>query len=370
MDSVAGMDITATTAHLAAAAADAVRLVPARPVDPVLSGLLLTAHADGVVLAVNDRERATRVSCGAVVHGEGRVLVPAKPLAETLRALEQPHVRLVVEGSRLAIRADSARFALPLLDADLHPGAPDPPAPCGTAPATALSTALTTVAATASRDDALPVFTGVRLTSEAGRLVLRASDRYRMAIASLPWHPDGPEIDTLAPATLLAEVGKQVSDAVTLSADANRLSFSWARKVVTTAVLDGAFIHEAKLVLSTADTWVEADADALANAARRVALYSDPRGVLQFEVGDQEVRLRSADQQAGEAEEAVKATVDGGRTGPSFQSRYLLDALRPFTGHRVRLAIQPGMRATVITSADPREVDLRYLVMPMLPPRT
>lgn len=363
------MDLTATTTALAAAAADVVRLVPTRYTDPLLSGLLLTAEPDGVVLAASDRERSARVSCGALVHTEGTVLVPAKPFAETLRALEVERVRLVVEGSRLAIRADGARFALPLLDVSLHPGVPAPPRVCGSVSADLLSPALSTVAATASRDDALPVFSGVRLRAEEGALVLRATDRYRMAIATVPATGLSDDLDVLVPAALLSEVAKQATGEVTMSVDTNRFALSWSDTTVTTGVLDAVFLSESNLVLNTVDTTVDLDADALAGATRRVSLYTDPRRVVQVEVGDHEVRLRGADPQSGEAEETVKATVDGGRTGPAVQSRYLLDALRPYAGRRIRLSIQPGMRATVITSLDPEEVEIKYLMMPMLPPK-
>lgn len=364
------MDLTITTAQLAAAAADVVRLVPGKLVDPVLGGLLLTADARGVVLAANDRERTARITCDALVHTEGQVLVPAKPLAETLRALDQPQVRLVVEGTRLAIRAEGGRFALPLLDVDLHPGVAEPPAPSGSVSAAVFASALSTVATTAARDEALPIFTGVRIRSEGDKLVLRATDRYRMAIATVPWNPGASTIDALIPATLLAEIGKQVVGDVSIGIDANRLSLAWEDMVVTTAVLDGSYLSESKLALADSDTYVEADADALTSATRRVALYTDARGVISVEVGDSEVRLRTADRQTGEAEESVKATVEGGRTSPSYQARYLIDALRPFAGRRVHLAIQPGMRATVVTAVEPGEVDLRYIIMPMLPPKT
>ncbi|WP_026422909.1 DNA polymerase III subunit beta [Actinokineospora inagensis] len=361
------MDLTAATGPLAAAAADLVRLVPGRLIDPVLSGVLLTADASGVTLAAGDRERTATVRATALVHTEGTVLVPARPLADTLRALGDPEVRLVVEGNRLAVRAPGARFALPLLDHTLHPGAGSVSGVGGTVSGSALATALATVAATASRDEALPVFTGVRVRSESGRLVLRATDRYRMAIASLPWAEDEP-LDVMVPAALLLEVGRQVDGPVRLHADANGFGVSWAGVAVTTAVLDGSYLSETKLALSDVDTQVRVDADALAAAAKRVALYSDARGVVRVEVGDAEVRLRATDQNAGEAEEAVKATTVG-RTSPSYQARYLADALRPFAGQEVDLAIQPGMRATVVTAVEPGEVELRYILMPMLPPR-
>jgi DNA polymerase III subunit beta len=365
------MDLTAPTAELARAASDAVRLVPGRLLDPVLSGLLITAEAGGLVLAASDRERAARLTAPAIVHTDGRVLVPAKPLAETLRAVAEPQVRLVVEGSRLAIRVPGARYALPLLDAGVHPGVPEPPARVGEVAAAPLAEALATVAATASRDDALPLYTGVRVRADGDRLVLLATDRFRMAVAALPWRPAG-ELDALVPATLLAELARQIAGAGRLSVHAGRdlIGFAWDGTVITTAVLDGTFIHESKVVVSEVDTRLEVDADALAGAVRRVGLYTDPRGVLALEVGDGEVRLRGADHQSGEAEESVKATVDGGRTGQAFQARYLTDALRPFAGGTVRLEIQPGMRATVFSAAEPGEVHLRYIVMPMLPPKS
>ena len=364
------MDLTVTTTELARVAGDAVRLVPGRLTDPVLSGLLITADAGGVVLAASDRERAVRLHCPAVVHTDGRVLVPSRPLAETLRALTEPTVRLVVEGSRLAVRVPGARFALPLLDAEVHPGVPEPPRRLAEVDAAPFAEALTTVAATASRDDALPLYTGVRIRADGDRLVLLATDRFRMAVASLPCRPTG-ALDALVPANLLAELAKLLPGTGTLSlhADSDRLGIAWGPAVVTSAVLDGSFIHESKVSTSDVDTRLELDADALAAAVRRVGLYTDPRGALLLEVGDAEVRLRGADQQSGEAEESVKATVDGGRTGQAFQARYLTDALRPFLGGPVRLAVQPGMRATVLTAPDPKEVDLRYIVMPMLPPK-
>jgi DNA polymerase-3 subunit beta len=364
------MDLTVSTARLASAASDAVRLLPNRTLDPVLAGLLLVADRDGLVLGGSDRERGVRLALPATVHTEGRVLVPAKPLADTVRALDVPGVRLVIEGSRLALRTSSARFALPLLDVDVHPGVPEPPPAVGTVDGALLAEAVATVAATASRDQALPLFTGVRLRAEGDRIALLASDRYRAGIARLPWQSDSPDLDAMVPAALLAEVAKQAAAAqrVTIHADTDRFGLTWDGCAISTAVLDAGFLDESRIVTSEVDTTVVVDADALYAAARRVALYADVRGVVQLGVGDSEILLRSADQQAGEAEEAVKATVSGGRTSPRFQARFLLDSLKAFAGRSVSLAFQPGLRAAVLTCAEPTDVDLRYLVVPLRPP--
>ncbi|RSN37592.1 DNA polymerase III subunit beta [Amycolatopsis sp. WAC 01416] len=353
------MDLTADTRSLSSAVSAAARLLSAR------SGLLLRAGREGLTVGGSDSERAVRLTSDAMVHTDGEVVVPAGPLAETLRMLDGDLVRLVLEGSRLAVRVEGGRFALPLLSRE--PNLPDLPPKVSEVDGHALVTALRTVAGTAAKDDALPMFTGVRVQSFSRELRLTASDRYRMAVATLPLRSEGEPIDALVPAGLLAETAKQARGIVGLHGDRTRFGLSWAGVTVTTAVLDAGFLSEKLIESSTVDTTVEVAADALAAAVRRVGVYADERRVLTLEVGDSQLRLASSKQDTGEAEETLKAEVSGGRTSPSFQARYLLDALQGFAGERVRLDIQPGMRACVIRAVEPGDVELTYYVMPMLP---
>ncbi|MGY6657579.1 DNA polymerase III subunit beta [Amycolatopsis sp. TRM77291] len=352
------MDLTAATRSLSSAVSAAARLLSAR------AGLLLRAGKDGLTVGGSDSERAVLLTSDAMVHTDGEVLVPAGPLAETLRMLDDDLVRLVVEGSRLAVRVEGGRYALPLLSRELN--LPDMPPKVSEVDGHALVTALRTVAGTAAKDDALPMFTGVRVQSFSRELRLTASDRYRMAVATLPLRSEGEPIDALVPAGLLAETAKQARGTVGLHGDKTRFGLSWAGVTVTTAVLDAGFLSEKLIESSTVDTTVEVAADALAAAVRRVGVYADDRRVLTLEVGDSHLRLASSKQDTGEAEETLKAEVSGGRTSPSFQARYLLDALQGFAGERVRLEIQPGMRACVIRAVEPGDVELTYYVMPML----
>ncbi|WP_344863616.1 DNA polymerase III subunit beta [Amycolatopsis ultiminotia] len=354
------MDLTSLVRPLAAAANAAVRLLSRQ------ARLRLRASARGVVVSGSDRDLAVRFECAATTHLDGEVLVPAAPFAETMRMLDVDRVRLVVEGNRLAIRTDGARFALPLLDRELHHD-PAPPPRLSEVDSSLLTTAVRTVAGTAAKDDPLPLFTGVRVQSVGDELRLTASDRYRMAVARLPLRALRQPIDVLVPADLLTEAIRHGAGVLGLHAGAGRFALSWDGGAVTTAVLDAGFLSEDAIPSDSVDTEVELGADELAAAVRRVGVYSADRRVLTLEVGDTQVRIASARQDTGEAEETLKANVCGGRTSPSFQSRYLLDALTPFSGDRVRLAIQPGLRACVLTPTTEREVRLTYYLMPMLP---
>ncbi|MEU4247925.1 DNA polymerase III subunit beta [Amycolatopsis sp. NPDC026612] len=350
------MDVTAPAHRLSAAVSAASRLLPAR------AGLRLEAGAAGLTVAGSAPDLAVRFDCPATTHTDGSVVVPAAPLAETLRALDAESVRLIVEGTRLALRLDNARFALPLLpESGL---ASDPPALVSEVDGAAFASALRIVAGTAAKDDPLPLFTGVRLQG-GDRLTLTASDRYRMAVARLPLRTPG-ALDVLVPATLLSEAARQAAGVVGLHLGPGRFGLSWSGGLVATAVLDAGFLSEESIPSGAVDTTVSLEADALAAAVRRVGVYAEDRRVLTLEVGDAQVRLASARQDTGEAEETLKADVGGGRTSPSFQARYLLDALQAFAGERVVLSIQPGMRACILRAAEPGEVELTYYLMPML----
>ncbi|MDU0288793.1 hypothetical protein [Saccharothrix longispora] len=121
-----------------------------------------------------------------------------------------------------------------------------------------------------------------------------------------------------------------------------------------------------KLLEAVIDSTVVVEADALAGAVRRAVPCSGPHGSVTLQVDDGGLRVRGSDPRAGGPEESVKATIDGNRVTKTFQARYLADALNAFSGRRVELRIQDGLRSTVLTSqAGEDGVELTYLVVPL-----
>lgn len=357
------LDLTVPARALAAVAADLVKLLPGRNPNPVLDGVVLTARADRIELAGTDRERDVRLGCRCQAHVEGQVLVPARPLAETLRNLDAPSVRLVVEGTKLAVRTPTARFAIPLLDIGSHPGVRQAPPEVGRLRTGRLRLAAV-AASSASRDDALPVFTGVHLRARSDRLTLVGTDRFRMAVARLPWCGDVDELDVLVPAGLLSAVAKQAcGDEVSLRADSDRVGFGWDGAEVTSAVLDASFPDEGRHLAEDFDGEARLPAAGFADAVRRLTPFVGHQAGLVVESGDGELRLRATNPQFGDAEETLKATTGGDRIVTAYHPRYLADALRPFGEAEVRLRLRNGARrATVITT--PESPELHYVLMP------
>ncbi|GAB3826739.1 hypothetical protein ACFPIJ_06860 [Dactylosporangium cerinum] len=367
------MDVTAPVSRLAAAAALLLRLLTARSLQPSHAGALLRADDDGLHLIATDGEVVVHLRTPATVHTPGEVVVPRRAVADTLTTLDAADARLTVQGGRLAIRVPGGRFALPSLP-DAAPPPVHLPPPRGTVTGDDLRTAAVPVAGAASREHALPMFTGVRLRTNDAALTLFATDRFRLAAASIPWHGeisgDGP-IEALVPAAVLARAAQQLSrvPAVHVHAGDDVFALSWDGGSITTATIGGGY-PDAQLsrLLDVAPVCtVEADADALAHAVDRATAYGGPHGRVTLQAIDGALLVRADDPLTGESEQTVKATVDGGHTIRSFQGRLLLDALRAFAHHTVRLRFQEGMRATACT-ADLPTATLTYLVVPLRTP--
>ena len=97
---------------LADAVAWAARSLPVRPSAPVLSGLLIDAGDEGLVLSTFDYETSARATLSAEVSGEGRALVSGRLLADICRSLPAKPVEMVLDGPRVSLTCGSARFTL------------------------------------------------------------------------------------------------------------------------------------------------------------------------------------------------------------------------------------------------------------------
>ena len=167
---------------LADAVAWAARSLPVRPSVPVLSGLLIEASDDGLVLSTFDYETSARATLSAEVADEGKALVCGRLLSDICRSLPAKPVEMVLDGARVSLTCGSARFSLQTMPVEDYPALPDMPAATGTVSSDVFAHAVQQAVTAAGRDDMLPVLTGVRIEI-SGLHDLDAGDRPLPALA-------------------------------------------------------------------------------------------------------------------------------------------------------------------------------------------
>jgi DNA polymerase III subunit beta len=360
------------------------RGLPARPVVPVTAGVVLEVADGAMIVSGFDFEVLNRIEVPVTDKSAGRVLVSGRLLAEIARALPPKDVRVAVEGNRLAVRCGSARFNLPLLHIEEYPAVPELPATSGTVRGDVFATAIAQVTAAASRDETLPMLTGVRMEIGAETLTFAATDRYRLAERHIPWTPIGtldPESSpsVIVPAKTLAEAAKSLGSAseVLLSmgdaADAGFLGFSAGGRQTLTRLLDGEFVKFASLWPTEVTTSVEVEVGLFVAALKRVSLVAQRFAPVRLAFSEGTVQLSAEADDESSAEEELEVGVTGEPLTIGFNAGYLLDGLTGLSTPRATLSFTTPGRPGVITPVtglaanepDNGEDSYRYLVMSM-----
>lgn len=378
--SVGGMEFRIDSSELTDAVAWAARVLPARSPVPVLGGLLLEARDGRLRVSGLDYEASARIEVEAETVREGRALVLGRRLLDICKVLPKGTVECAIEGARLSVTGGDARFGLSLLPLDDYPAQPGLPAFRGVVDAEAFAAAVGQVAVAAGRDDSLPVLTGIRLALDGTTMTLAATDRYRYAVRTLEWKPEGePEggdgstpddgADVVVPARRLTEIARSLTSAgpVRLALDGGSIGFESEGTRTTTRLLDGRLPRHDKLFSLGEHAVAVTERAPLVEAVKRVAVVAEGDSPVQLAFTGDAVHLQ-AGYEDDVASQRLPAALKGAEAMTvAFNPGYLLDALGSFGTDSVRFhLLGPGQRALITDRADGVHQHLLMSVKPLV----
>jgi DNA polymerase-3 subunit beta len=316
------------------------RSLPSRPPVPVLGCVVLTATDQGLQVAGFDYEVSAIETISAEVAESGTVLVSGRLLADITRALPNKPVNLGLDGSRVAITCGTSKFSLPTMPVEDYPELPEVPQVTGTIPGDVFAEAVSQVAIAAGRDDTLPMLTGVRVEIESDRIVLAATDRFRLAVRELQWQPRDASTTgaALVPAKTLSDAAKSAgadhAGSVELSFGSGQaigadgiLGISSNAKKTTTRLLDAEFPKFRQLFPASHTSVAVIDSAALVEAIKRVSLVAERGAQIRMDFSEGSVLLTAGGDEAGKAEESLEVQFYGDPILIAFNPTYLLDGL-------------------------------------------
>lgn len=362
---------------LADAVAWTARSLPARPTVPVLAGLLLTLGDDALTLSGFDYEVSAQVTVPVAGAEAGTALVSGRLLAEIVRSLPGQPVTMALDGPRMVLTCGSARFTLPTLPVEDYPSLPEMPTAAGRLESDVFAAAVAQVAVAAGRDDTLPALTGVRVEIDGETVTLAATDRYRLAVRELRWHPESPDltVNALVPARTLADTAKTLTSGaeITLSlstaaAGEGLVGFTGGGRRTTSRLLEGEFPKYRSLIPSESSAVAEVPVAPLVEAVKRVALVAPRNAPIRLGFGAGELVLEAGGGEDAQASESLLATYDGEPMTIAFNPGYLLDGLGVLGEDTARLSFTSPSRPAVLTgkgSGAGGEGEYRYLLMPV-----
>jgi DNA polymerase-3 subunit beta len=382
------MDVATTTVGLtdlkfrlvredfADAVAWVARNLPTRPTVPVLAGVLLTGTDDGLTISGFDYEVSAEVKVAAEIASPGSVLVSGRLLSDITRALPAKPVDVSVEGTRVSLTCGSARFSLPTMAVEDYPALPALPEDTGVVSSELFGEAIGQVAVAAGRDDTLPMLTGIRVEISGEKVVLAATDRFRLAVRELTWSTGSADIEAKA-GTDGVDVHLSLGAGAAVGKE-GLLGIRSDGKRSTTRLLDAEFPKFRQLLPAEHTAMATIGVAELTEAIKRVALVADRGAQVRLEFADDVLRLSAGADDVGRAEEDLPVTFSGDPLTIAFNPTYLTDGLSSLHSERVTFGFTTPSRPAVLRPAGEddgsvgesgpfpaAQTDYVYLLMPV-----
>ena len=345
------------------------RILPTKqPSRPILAGVLITGSEEGLTITGFDSDVSAEVHVPAEIASPGSVLVSGRLLSEITRSLPAKPVEVSVEGSRMLLACGSAKFSLPTMPVEDYPTLPTLPAETGVVPADLFTEAVGQVAVAAGRDETISMLTGIRVEISGSKVVLAATDRFRLAVRELTWSTASPDVEAavLVPAKMLAEAAKAVTSGSDVHlalgtgsavGDARLLGMRSAGKRSTTSLLENEFPKFRQLLPAEHTAMATIAVAELAEAIKRVALVADRGAQVRMEFSVDALRLSAGADGVGSAEEELAVDFAGEPLTIAFNPTYLTDGLGSLHSDRVTFGFTTSSKPAVLRPVGDAPVD-------------
>jgi DNA polymerase III subunit beta len=362
-----GLKLACSREELAQKLAVVGRGVSTRSAVQILSGILIEAAGGRVILAATDMELSLRTPLDAQAEGGGSVVVPGRLLVELSRLLPDAEVTLEYRPDEnvLRVTCGPAEYRLHTYGAEDFPRLPEVDAtPLHSIDADTLLETVARVSRAASRDESRPVLTGILVRFEPGKLVMAATDSYRLSVKETAVSSEVPELEAIVPARALDELRRIASagQRVELGVHENQVIFGTDGTWLTTRRIDGQFPNYKQLIPETFEHEVRLPREELLEVVRRTAVMAQRNSPLRLRFGEGELTISAQTQEVGEARETLPAGFTGESMEIGFNAEFLRDGVESADGDEITLKLINPLRPGLITGAGG---DFSYLIMPI-----
>ena len=363
----AGLRINCAQDELAQALGVVSRALSTRTSVQILSGVLLEARGTELRLAATDMELSLRASISAEIEGDGAIVLPGKTFVDIARLL--PGTDVTIEHrpaeSVVHVTAGSAAYTLNTYNPEDFPRLPELEAVSTFAvERESLLETIGRVARAASRDESRPVLTGILVQFGGGKLVMAATDSYRLAVKETAFAGTVPDLEAIVPGRALQELARiaNAGDEVEIGVQENQVLFSTDGIWLTTRRIDGQFPNYRQLLPESFEHELVIPRVELLEVIRRASVMIQRSTPLQLRFAEGELTVIARTHEVGESRESMPIGFAGEPLEIGFNADFLRDGLELLDSDDVRVKLISPLRPAVLQGEGD---DFTYLVMPI-----
>ncbi|MBI5357954.1 DNA polymerase III subunit beta [Candidatus Saccharibacteria bacterium] len=360
------MNVQVTQENLSRALNNVAKVASSRNTLPILANVLIKTVGKRVCVSATNLNIAITCYVGSKVNKEGAITVPARLMQDFVQNLPGGVINLELEDTKLHISTDKHNSTINGIPADEYPVMPH--IKSGTnwsINPKQLKSALNQVVAAASNDDARPILTGVNFHTSNGRLVIVATDGYRLAETKTINMKN--DINLTVPATAIQDLLRVINDEdeVVVTNNDQQLIFKAGDIELTTRLIEGSYPDYKKLIPKTLATTAQIDRSEFASITKISSLFArESAGSVVLGVDDKknQVVISSIASQFGENTATADAKVKG-IGNITLNSRYINDALSSIDATEVFIGFNGKLDPVILKNSE--NEDYTHVIMPL-----
>ncbi|MEC0244479.1 DNA polymerase III subunit beta [Paenibacillus chitinolyticus] len=348
---------------------------------PILTGIKIDATSEGVTLTASD----TDISIQSFMPTEtaelkvielfqpGSVVLPAKFFMEMIRKLPSQTIEIEVKDHfQTTIRSGSSEVQIMGLDPEEYPLLPQiEESRTIRIPSDLLKTMIKQTSFSVSTNETTPILTGVLWQISDNKLKFIACDRHRLASReiNLDLEPGQKFHPIVISGRTLNELSKILPDQNSLIdiviAD-NQVLFKMNSILFYTRILDGTYPDTSKLIPQSFQTELVVGTKELADAIDRAYLLSreDKTNIVKLVMKEDEtIEVSSSSSELGKVTEQLQLQkINGELLRISFNSKYMLDALKVMDSDNIHIGFTGAMQPIIIRPEE--QQNILQLILP------
>ena len=362
-----GLRITCSKDDLVQGLGVVSRAVSTRTSVQILSGILLEASGSELRLAATDMELSLRATVAAQVEGDGAIVLPGRTLLDIARLLPSDEVAIEHKPTESVVHvtSGSASYTLNAFNPEDFPRLPEVDAVSTfSVERESLLETIGRVARAASKDESRPVLTGVLVQFTAGKIVMAATDSYRLAVKETALEGSVPELEAIVPGRALQELARIAGsgDEIQIGVHENQVLFIADGVWLTTRRIDGQFPNYRQLLPESFEYELTLPRGELLDVVRRASVMIQRSTPLQLRFAEGELTVIARTHEVGESKESMPVGFAGDTLEIGFNADFLREGLESIAGDDVRVKLISPLRPAVLQGEGD---DFTYLVMPI-----
>jgi DNA polymerase III subunit beta len=346
---------------------------------PILNNVLIEAKEGNIKLITTDLEIGITCTIRGKIEKEGVFTVDSKIISDFIALLPNKKIELERKENSLLVKSENYNTVVRGQAADEYPLIPKvEKKEVYKAEINEFKKALSQVIFAVASSETRAELTGVLFHFSDSKLILAATDSYRLAEKEIKINSNAKEEKkVIIPAKTLQELIRIISairnenlaeenTEIEFCLTDNQVLFSLGNTELISRLIEGQYPDYRQIIPNKSETTAAISREELVRAVKAAALFSKS-GIndinLDFPLGKNKIIISSASSQAGENITDLDAVVNGKDNGIVVNYRYLLDGINNIDGDNIKINIIDGNTPCVIKGE--KDESYVYIIMPI-----